>query len=388
LAHPDGPAHLPTIWGSKDQRWHRGHLLLQSETPAVPYHSRDSLAEVSSICNVDRLYATAGLQDALVPPRKPENHTRQVIRIGLPKAETTAWISNNQLLQHHPELATEAAAILSSAPPWLQECAIHAKLDPVLGRCSWEENSSLCIRFRQTHNTTTPFNIDRARIRFRTCEMLNKLQHRCWPNNDPFKIDEINFIGYFAHSPAEHKRLEGMITIEYRHHIPLEQDLHVSLLLAMHIDNDIPTGEAGSGLKWCPIRNEIAHTSCTVTRVSARRSTRGHCRQDIPLGIYDRKQQRWTLKGKTDEIAYLLKLAGKSEDSSMIILDKIRSDPWNSKSPNLRIEKDKCEHRATQCLQIPHSPNVSPAIPTQRVGQYPEHRPGLAYAHMVSIIRG
>ncbi len=45
-----------------------------------------------------------------------------------------------------------------------------------------------------------------------------------------------------------------MITIEYRHHIPLEQDLQVGLLLAMHIVSDIPAGEAGSGLKWCPIR--------------------------------------------------------------------------------------------------------------------------------------
>ena len=85
-----------------------------------------------------------------------------------------------------------------------------------------------------------------------------------------------------------------------------------------------------------------------------------HCRQDIPLGIYDRKQQRWTLRDKTEEIAYLLKLAGKSDESSMIILDKIRSDPWNSKPPNLRIAKEKCEHRATQWQQIPQSPPTSP----------------------------
>jgi hypothetical protein len=118
LAHPDGPAHLPTIWGNKNQRWHRGHLLLQSETPAVPCHSRDSLAAVSSISSVVRLHTTGGLQDALVPPRKPDNHPRQIIRIGLPKVETTAtWISNNQLIQHHPEMAIEAANILSSAPP-------------------------------------------------------------------------------------------------------------------------------------------------------------------------------------------------------------------------------------------------------------------------------
>ena len=34
------------------------------------------------------------------------------------------------------------------------------------------------------------------------------------------------------------KRLEGMITIEYRQHVQLEQDLLVGLLLAMHIGNE------------------------------------------------------------------------------------------------------------------------------------------------------
>ena len=90
--------------------------------------------------------------------------------------------------------------------------------------------------------------------------------------------------------------MEGMITIEYRHHVPLEQDLLVGLLLVMHIGNDIPQGETRSGLKWCPFRNEIGYTSCTVTRVTVRRSVRRHYRQDIPLGVYDRKQQRWTLR--------------------------------------------------------------------------------------------
>ena len=148
LANPDGPAHLPTIWGTKDQSWHRGHILLQSEAPVVSSHSRDSMSVVSSITVIDRLYTTAGLEDTLTPPRKPENSPRQVIRIGLPKIEaTTSWISSNQLLQQHSELAEEAVTILVSVPPWIQQCAIHSKLDPVLGRCSWEENTSLCILF-------------------------------------------------------------------------------------------------------------------------------------------------------------------------------------------------------------------------------------------------
>lgn len=71
-----------------------------------------------------------------------------------------------------------------------------------------------------------------------------------------------------------------------------------SLLLAMYIGNDIPKGEVGCCLKWCPVRNEMASTACTVTRVTARRRSRGHGRQDIPLGEYDRKHQRWTPPGK------------------------------------------------------------------------------------------
>ena len=35
----------------------------------------------------------------------------------------------------------------------------------------------------------------------------------------------------------------------------------------------------------------------------------------------------------------------------------------------------------------PISSNVSPAISTERVGQYPENHPGLAYAHIVSVVR-
>ena len=92
-----------------------------------------------------------------------------------------------------------------------------------------------------------------------------------------------------------------MITVSHRPNVPMEQDILVGILLAMHMGNDIPEGARGSGLKWCPLRNEKAYTACTVTRVSARRTTRGHCRQDIPLGVYDRKKQRWTLKGNHAE---------------------------------------------------------------------------------------
>ena len=67
-----------------------------------------------------------------------------------------------------------------------------------------------------------------------TWEILNKLQQMYCPYYEPFKIEDINFIGYHAYSTSELKRLEGMIKVEYHHHVPLEQDLLVVLLLAMH----------------------------------------------------------------------------------------------------------------------------------------------------------
>ena len=118
LTNPDGPVHLSTIWGTKDQRWHRGHVLLQSEAPVVPSHSRDSMVAVSSISGIDRLYVTVGLEETMTPPRKPDNSPRQDIHIDLPKTEaTTSWIFSNQHLQQHTDLTEEAATILTSVPP-------------------------------------------------------------------------------------------------------------------------------------------------------------------------------------------------------------------------------------------------------------------------------
>ncbi len=229
----------------------------------------------------------------------------------------------------------EAAGIISSAPDWLRQDEIHVRLDPVLGRCSWEEQSSICIRFKQTHNTSST-TIDRSRIRLNICTMLNKLQNQCWPENEPFDIAEVEFMGYQANSSTKHKRLEGMITIEYRPRIPLEQDLLIGLLLAIHMGNDIPQDDEGCGLKWCPIRDKLGETTCMVTKVTSRRTTRGHCRQEIPMGLYERNRQRWTFKDKTKETSYLLKLATKGDNSSLSILNKIRTRKWNSAPPNSR----------------------------------------------------
>jgi hypothetical protein len=107
----------------------------------------------------------------------------------------------------------------------------------------------------------------------------------------------------------------------------MEQDILVGILLAMHMGNDIPEGSRGAGLKWFPLRNEMDYTACTVTRVSARRTTRGHCRQDIPLGAYDRKQQRWTLKGNHTEVEYLMKMIRRGDDDSLAILREDKDRP-------------------------------------------------------------
>ncbi len=90
-------------------------------------------------------------------------------------------------------------------------------------------------------------------------------------------------MGYHTNSSTKHKRLEGMITIKYRPRIPLEQDLLIGLLLAMHMGNDIPQDDEGCGIIWCPIRDKLGETTCMVTKVTSRHTTRGHCRQEIPM---------------------------------------------------------------------------------------------------------
>ncbi len=160
-------------------------------------------------------------------------------------------------------------------------------------------------------------------------------------------------MSYIAHNTTTAKRLEDMITVNYRPHIPMEQDILVGVLLAMYMDNDIPNGERGCAHKWCPLRNTLAHTACTVTRVSARRTTKGHCRQDIPLGTYDRKLQRWTLRGKHTEVDKLMSLIRKGDDVSLAVLEKMRASPWKARPPNPRTVINRCEERDDPWEDIP-----------------------------------
>jgi hypothetical protein len=117
LSSPDGPDSLQNIWGSKDQRTHRGHIVIQNTSPTTPAHSRDTTAAMSSITGDNRLHTSSDLEDTITPPRKPTNTPRQVTRVGLPDKEgEDSWISDNQLLQHHSEMGLEAADIINSVP--------------------------------------------------------------------------------------------------------------------------------------------------------------------------------------------------------------------------------------------------------------------------------
>ena len=117
LSSPDDPTHLPTIWGGPRQKWHRGHILLQSAQPLVQAHSKDALAAVMSIAGVESLHRTAGLENTMTPPRRPPNVTRPTVRIGLPEEDKVGtWISHNHLLDLNKELSTEVEKILQTVP--------------------------------------------------------------------------------------------------------------------------------------------------------------------------------------------------------------------------------------------------------------------------------
>ena len=71
-------------------------------------------------------------------------------------------------------------------------------------------------------------------MRFNICVMLNKLQKICWPENVNFEIQDVECISYTTYNTTKAKRLEGMITVNYRPHTPMEQDILVGILLAMY----------------------------------------------------------------------------------------------------------------------------------------------------------
>jgi hypothetical protein len=76
-----------------------------------------TLAVVTSIAGVDKLYKTAGLENTMTPPRKPENVPRRVIRVGIPETDKVdTWVSFNNLLAGDETLTEEAARILRAAP--------------------------------------------------------------------------------------------------------------------------------------------------------------------------------------------------------------------------------------------------------------------------------
>jgi hypothetical protein len=70
--------------------------------------------------------------------------------------------------------------------------------------------------------------------------MLNKLQKICWMDNVDFEIQDIECVSYISNTATKAERLEGMITVNYRPHTPMEQDILVCILLTMCMGNDIP----------------------------------------------------------------------------------------------------------------------------------------------------
>jgi hypothetical protein len=91
------------------------------------------------------------------------------------------------------------------------------------------------------------------------------------------------------------------------------------------------------------------------------------------MGSYDRDHQRWTFEGKTTETSYLLKLDTKGDNSSLSILNKIRTRKWNSAPPNSRPTSKNQETAVESWQEIPDSPSSTPpSSPRNRPRDIPD----------------
>jgi hypothetical protein len=103
--------------------------------------------------------------------------------------------------------------------------------------------------------------------------------------------------------------------------------------------------------------------------------------------VYDRKQQRWTLKGNHVEVEYLMKLIRRGDDVSLAILEKMRTTPWRDRPPNVRHIIRNCEDRDDPWEDIPQedcSSETPEDVPQTDIPQEDLHYCRLQYVFNVS----
>ena len=96
----------------------------------------------------------------------------------------------------------------------------------------------VCIRRLQVRQCGINKDWTRLIVRGELVDIVNEIQMKCWPGNEPWRLEEIDFLGFVSADG----RMEGMVTLARREKSTVDQDLLVGTALAMMMGSGIPEG--------------------------------------------------------------------------------------------------------------------------------------------------
>ena len=354
------PCTLRQMWGTATKS-PRGELLLTGPRAPIPEETSNTLAALADVSGLKLLRVAEGLLTAVAPPRIPKEIPKEIsLSLGLITAEQLKdWLLMQN--EQNTRLGTLLVKAITTAPNWLSQVRVQAKLTPVIGHSTWVEDSSIAIHFAQTTTTPVPPLLDRSPTRHSVLCVLNKIIATALPELAPFEIQNINYFAYQKQTdtPTQRKNhrkgVEGLITLERRPDTSLAMDILAGTLLALHIGNGITAGP-GSGMKWCPIAQEWGTTVCGITNITAAHTAAGHTRQQIFLGRRVKGDRVWKIDGDRNSFlrSLIRLLTGTQGDptTSLAIVSKLRSRKFR---PTCGIPHPELRPRL-----IPPTPPASP----------------------------
>ena len=280
LWSPDGVRSLDTIWGDARHREARGQIRLGGKTNSASEREYQVLSNRWAVTGRQAFEnRKPGTKVGLIAiPDLPQ----MAVPIGIPfQRKLQQWQANcDRLIEHADTSTANAEQVFSSAPYWLKRPCIQTKWEPLLEHSEQEFWSSVCIRFCQVrrarisrvqHERTPVLDI---------LELLNLIQSKCRPMTRAFQVEDVDFVGFYN----DEGMLEGMLSIQVRRDVSLEDDQLVGAYAALFFGNMIQTGP-GAHMKWCPVRRKFGSTACVVTSVSVAKHTRGSERCQLRLGV-------------------------------------------------------------------------------------------------------
>ena len=257
-------ARLQDVWrGASNQ----GVIVLQSPCPwagaALEQYTKmrsidgdegtDFLNRRADILNTAR---ATGVLSAKALGSLTERRPR--VWLGLPNGGSTETVPEET--SGGPTTGDGMADMVAAAPAWLRQVGGFARWRPSRVCSLHEQESAVCIRFRQNRTVEQGPRITRAGLRTALRNILDIVRRAAFPQSPPVTMEEVDVAAYWT----EPGHLLGMITMCRAAHRELEEQTWLGTVLAFCVGNRSKQ-EDRRHLKWCPREQRLGSSSCVLS---------------------------------------------------------------------------------------------------------------------------